>query len=152
MGYCLKRLDELVFIAVPKPMLTDFGIHHRLESCVQLQRSEVRVNPFELLCWNVNQFSGKTRLQCLGGNEGNCDESFELSVLQNALKPNLFSKWLKKIQADELEKADIEGLESCPFCPFATIMDSTPEENKVHTCLWNLFLVKTKTIGFTWNL
>ena len=33
MGYRLNRLDEPIFIAVPKPMLTEFGIHHRLESC-----------------------------------------------------------------------------------------------------------------------
>ena len=32
MGYRLNRLDEPVFIAGPKPMLTEFGIHHRLES------------------------------------------------------------------------------------------------------------------------
>ena len=70
---------------------------------------------------------GKTKLQCLG----QCDKDFDLSILQKALKPNVFSKWLKRIQADELVKAGIEGLEQCPFCPFATIMDSTPEENKV---------------------
>ena len=34
MGYCLNCLDEPVFIAVSKPLLTEFGIHHRLESCV----------------------------------------------------------------------------------------------------------------------
>ena len=33
MEYCLNRLDEPVFIAVPKPLLTEFGIHHRFESC-----------------------------------------------------------------------------------------------------------------------
>ena len=33
MGYLLNRLDEPVFMAVPKPMLTEFGIHYRLESC-----------------------------------------------------------------------------------------------------------------------
>ena len=32
-GYCLNRLDEPVFMAVPKPMLTEIGIHYRLESC-----------------------------------------------------------------------------------------------------------------------
>ena len=32
--YCLNRLDEPVFMGVPKPRLTEFGIHHRLESCV----------------------------------------------------------------------------------------------------------------------
>ena len=34
MGYRLNRLDEPVFIAVSKPLLTEFGNHHRLESCV----------------------------------------------------------------------------------------------------------------------
>ena len=33
MGYRLNRLVEPVFMAVPKPLLTEFGIHHRLESC-----------------------------------------------------------------------------------------------------------------------
>ena len=33
MGYRLNRLDEPVFMAVPKSMLTEFGIHYRLESC-----------------------------------------------------------------------------------------------------------------------
>ena len=33
MGYRLNRLDEPVLIAVSKPLLTEFGIHHRLESC-----------------------------------------------------------------------------------------------------------------------
>ena len=33
-GYRLNRLDEPVFMAVSKPLLTEFGIHHRLESCV----------------------------------------------------------------------------------------------------------------------
>ena len=38
MGYRLKRLDEPIFMAGPKPMRTDFGIHQRLESCVRLQK------------------------------------------------------------------------------------------------------------------
>ena len=33
MGYHLNRLDEPVFMAVSKPLLTEFGIHKRLESC-----------------------------------------------------------------------------------------------------------------------
>ena len=31
--YRLNRLNESVFMAVSKPLLTDFGIHYRLESC-----------------------------------------------------------------------------------------------------------------------
>ena len=34
MGYRLNRLDEPIFMAVSKPMQTEFGIHHRLESYV----------------------------------------------------------------------------------------------------------------------
>ena len=34
MGYRLNRLDEPVFMAVAKPMLTEFAIHYRLENCV----------------------------------------------------------------------------------------------------------------------
>ena len=33
MGYRLNRLDKPVLIAVSKPLLTEFGIHYRLESC-----------------------------------------------------------------------------------------------------------------------
>ena len=33
MGYHLNGLDEPTLIAVSKPLLTEFGIHHRLESC-----------------------------------------------------------------------------------------------------------------------
>ena len=33
-GYRLNCLDEPVFMAVSKPLLTEVGIDHRLESCV----------------------------------------------------------------------------------------------------------------------
>ena len=42
MGYRLIRLDEPIFMAVLKPMLTEFGIHHRLESCVSLDVMDIR--------------------------------------------------------------------------------------------------------------
>ena len=41
MGYRLNRLDEPVFIAVSKPLLTEFGIHHRLESFVNRMREQI---------------------------------------------------------------------------------------------------------------
>ena len=39
MGYRLNRLDELVFIAVSKPLLIELGFYHRLESCVGFLKS-----------------------------------------------------------------------------------------------------------------
>ena len=46
MGYRLNRLDEPVFRAMPKPLLIEFGIHYRLESCgieknVAIKKSEM---------------------------------------------------------------------------------------------------------------
>ena len=43
MGYQLNRLDELVFMAGPKPMRTEFGIHHRLESCEPVGACYIRL-------------------------------------------------------------------------------------------------------------
>ena len=77
-----------------------------------------------------------THLTCLG----QCDENFALSTLQKALKANIFSKWLKRIQIAEIENAGLnEGLdffeiEQCPFCPFATIMDTKPDQDKLFKC------------------
>ena len=41
MEYRLNRLDEPVFITVSKPLLTEFGIHHRLESCERVYKQLV---------------------------------------------------------------------------------------------------------------
>ena len=69
-------------------------------------------------------------MSCLGS----CDEIFDLIILQRALHANMFSKWLKKIQLAEVEEAAPEGLEKCPFCEFATIMEHDPEADKVFKC------------------
>ena len=45
MGYRLNRLDEPVFIAVSKPLLTQFGIHHRLESCEEQSIPSLLISP-----------------------------------------------------------------------------------------------------------
>ena len=37
MGYRLNCRDEPVFMAVQKPVLTEFGIHYRLESYAYLR-------------------------------------------------------------------------------------------------------------------
>ena len=42
MGYGLNRLDEPVFMAGPKPMQTEFGIHQRLESCEMYLKQKAR--------------------------------------------------------------------------------------------------------------
>ena len=49
MGYRLNRLDKSVFMAVPKPMLTEFSIHYRLESCDQIHFRNMIVQNLRLL-------------------------------------------------------------------------------------------------------
>ena len=39
----MNRLDEPVLMAVLKPMQTEFGIYHRLESCEALQQFWVHI-------------------------------------------------------------------------------------------------------------
>ena len=43
MGCCLNRLDEHGFIAVLKPVLFDFGIHYRFESCAFHAKSSILI-------------------------------------------------------------------------------------------------------------
>ena len=43
MGYRLNCLDEPVIMAVPNPMLTEFGIHHGLESCADSHKRSKRI-------------------------------------------------------------------------------------------------------------
>ena len=52
MGYHLNRLDEPVLMAVSKPMQTEFGIHHRLDSCDILNQlpfcTDILTNIFDM--------------------------------------------------------------------------------------------------------
>ena len=52
MGYRLNRPDEPVLIAASKTLLTEFGIHHRLESCAHLELKFV----LKLLCNDLVAF------------------------------------------------------------------------------------------------
>ncbi|KAK2585538.1 hypothetical protein KPH14_010180 [Odynerus spinipes] len=60
-----------------------------------------------------------------------CTSEFNLSMLQKVLSPTTFSILLKKRQEAEVMAAGLEGLVSCPFCPFASI---PPAEDKVFKC------------------
>lgn len=48
------------------------------------------------------------------------------------LDPKLLRKAFQKKQMEDVKKADIEGLESCPFCEFSTI---PPPGDKIFRCL-----------------
>ena len=52
----LNRLDEPVFIAVPKPMLTEFGIQQRLKSCAPVVVCVV--NSLNVESFIIKRFNG----------------------------------------------------------------------------------------------
>ena len=68
MGYRLNRLDEAVFVTVSKPMQTEFGIHHWLESCVRLLLVTAAAHTLHVChlwgCFCINVFSETYAMQC----------------------------------------------------------------------------------------
>ena len=53
MGYRLNRLDEFVFVAGPKTLTTQFGMHHRLESCGIFTNGNLfSMKPSKLSCYS----------------------------------------------------------------------------------------------------
>ena len=58
MGYCLNRLDEPVFIELSKPLLTEFGIHYRLESCGGRFETEIVALYLPVLHFSANFLIG----------------------------------------------------------------------------------------------
>lgn len=48
------------------------------------------------------------------------------------LPNNMFQKIALKIGSEEIKNANIEGMETCPFCDFAMVL---PEEEKIFKCI-----------------
>ena len=50
-------------MAVPKPMLTEFGIHYRLESCVPLKRiqRQERQDIRKAICANLSRLANRPK-------------------------------------------------------------------------------------------
>jgi len=78
---------------------------------------------------NVAIGDGKTIIQCLG----QCDEEISWQELQRALAPNVLSKLLQKRQAEEVATAGLNGLVSCPFCPYVCLMEDISD--KILVCM-----------------
>lgn len=66
---------------------------------------------------------GRSTFPCL---DGNCTHEFALHSLELALTTQMYSLAVRTIQAAQLRDAEIEHLETCPFCPYAVII---PYEN-----------------------
>ncbi|XP_071445941.1 uncharacterized protein [Hetaerina americana] len=72
---------------------------------------------------------GKVTFPCM---QEDCKAVFSLPTLQGILAPSIFGKLVMRLQAEEVNAAGIEGLETCPSCPYSTI---PAPEDKVFKCL-----------------
>ncbi|KAJ8925111.1 hypothetical protein NQ315_001292 [Exocentrus adspersus] len=71
---------------------------------------------------------GDLRFPCFN----NCDSEFSFQTLQMVLSNKTLEKLVQKIASEEAKKANIQGLETCPFCDFAMIL---PENEKIFKCI-----------------
>ena len=62
-----------------------------------------------------------------------CNSAFPESELSRLLAPKSFELYLRLQQAKELEQAALDGLESCPSCPYAAVIENT--EEKLFRCM-----------------
>ncbi|KAF6741511.1 hypothetical protein DFP72DRAFT_1083736 [Ephemerocybe angulata] len=63
-----------------------------------------------------------------------CKALFAPSELSRMLSPKLLSLYERLKQQKELKDAGLEGLEECPFCDWACVMEVSPEEDKLFRC------------------
>ncbi|XP_059472611.1 uncharacterized protein LOC132194979 isoform X2 [Neocloeon triangulifer] len=70
----------------------------------------------------------KTQFPCI---EGNCASSFPLQTLKTVLDAKAFTCLLRRMQSEEIRAANIQDLESCPFCDYSYIPD---ENNALFEC------------------
>lgn len=64
--------------------------------------------------------NSKTRLMCL---ESGCDKEFNAAAAKTFLDRKAFALWERRVAQAELAAAGIIGLEECPFCDFAMVIE-----------------------------
>ncbi|CAG0898458.1 unnamed protein product [Darwinula stevensoni] len=111
---CPVCCEEKLIIKHMKPCVDG---HLFCESCVQKYAEEV-----------IGQ--GRVDFLCL---DPSCNATFSYSILQQILRPSALSRVLRRKQAEEIQAANIQNLECCAFCDFATIMEDPKE--KIFRCL-----------------
>ncbi|WVW79864.1 hypothetical protein I302_101834 [Kwoniella bestiolae CBS 10118] len=72
-----------------------------------------------------------TSILCM--DQSDCTSAFPESELRRCLSEKSLQLYHRLKQAKELEQAEIEGLESCPSCPYAAVIDN-PDE-KLFRCM-----------------
>lgn len=74
----------------------------------------------------------KPVLVCMDTSE--CSRPFSSSVLKVALESRTFQRYEKMLQNKEIRDANIPGLEECPFCDWACVLESISEKDVHFKC------------------
>ncbi|KAF8300413.1 hypothetical protein DL93DRAFT_2122285 [Clavulina sp. PMI_390] len=75
---------------------------------------------------------GNRKVELLCMDQSGCKAAFPFSEVQRFLPEKNFILW-ERIKAEKsLEQAGIDGLESCPFCPYSVVIEN--EEEKLFRC------------------
>ncbi|ELU38545.1 IBR domain-containing protein [Rhizoctonia solani AG-1 IA] len=72
----------------------------------------------------------KTELLCM--DQSGCKQAFAESEIQRFLSDKSLELWHRIKQEKEIELAQIDGLESCPFCSYAVVIEN--EEERLFRC------------------
>ncbi|CAF1668988.1 unnamed protein product, partial [Adineta ricciae] len=73
---------------------------------------------------------GKCRFACV---ESSCPGEYTMRLVGELLPPKDLKRLNRRIQEENIRQAEIDGLECCPYCPYAVIVDNP--DDKVFRCL-----------------
>ncbi|KAF5323866.1 hypothetical protein D9611_008259 [Ephemerocybe angulata] len=76
----------------------------------------------------------QTDILCMFSGQVQCQLSFTPSTLEEILPQPLLTLYGRLRQQKELKEACIEGLEECPFCDYACVMEVTLQEMPTFKC------------------
>ncbi|CAH1170276.1 unnamed protein product [Phaedon cochleariae] len=62
----------------------------------------------------------------------NCESEFALHTIQMVLPVKIFARLTQRISSEEIKRANVEGLETCPFCDFAMVLE---KDDKIFKCI-----------------
>ncbi|UJR37235.1 hypothetical protein I4U23_029944 [Adineta vaga] len=73
---------------------------------------------------------GKCRFACV---ESSCPGEYTMRLVSELLPPKDLKRLNRRIQEENIRQAEIDGLECCPYCPYAVIVDNP--DDKIFRCL-----------------
>jgi len=73
---------------------------------------------------------GKCRFACV---ENSCPGEYSMPLVSELLPPKDLNRLNRRIQEENIRQAAIDGLECCPYCPYAVIVDNP--DDKIFRCL-----------------